>query len=97
MRLQITHLKAPWPAGAVVGDVLDLPGIPAWAAGKCVQVGDDVALTIVDNSDYIAPIEKQVEVLPAPVFVVSPEVTGDGTGEALPAVDNTVKTGKAKK
>ncbi|MBP9148700.1 MAG: hypothetical protein KBG00_07945 [Rhodoferax sp.] len=72
MRLQITHLKAPWPLGAVVGDVLDLPSIPAWAVGKCAQVGDDVELTIVDNRDYIAPIEKQDEALPAPVFVVNP-------------------------
>lgn len=46
MRLQITHLSAPWPDGAVVGDVLDLPVIPAWAAGKCEQVGDTVPLTL---------------------------------------------------
>lgn len=38
MRLQITHLKAPWPLGAVVGDVLDFPDMPSWAAGKCKQV-----------------------------------------------------------
>lgn len=47
MRLQITHLKAPWPLGAVVGDVLELPEVPAWALGKCEPVGDDVELTIV--------------------------------------------------
>lgn len=46
MHLKITHLKAPWPLGAVVGDVLDLPSVPAWAAGKCQIVGDDVELTI---------------------------------------------------
>lgn len=46
MRVQITHLKAPWPSGAVVGDVLDLPSIPVWAVGKCKQVEDDVELTI---------------------------------------------------
>ena len=42
MRLQITHLKAPWPAGAVVGDVLDLPEVPAWALGKCIVLPDEV-------------------------------------------------------
>lgn len=46
MRVRITHLKAPWPQVAVVGDVLDLPEVPAWALGKCVQVGDDVEITV---------------------------------------------------
>ena len=41
MKLQITHLKAPWPEGAVVGDVLDFPAVPVWAVGKCKQVEDD--------------------------------------------------------
>jgi hypothetical protein len=41
MKLQITHMKAPWPAGAKVGDVLELPAVPAWALGKCRQVGGD--------------------------------------------------------
>ena len=35
MLVVITHLKAPWPSGAKVGDVLDLPAVPAWAVGKC--------------------------------------------------------------
>lgn len=51
MRIQITQLKAPWPAGAAVGDVLDLPAVPAWAVGKCQQVGDDVAATIGAKAD----------------------------------------------
>ena len=46
MRLKITHLNAPWPLGALVGDVLELPDVPAWAAGKCQQAGDDADLTI---------------------------------------------------
>ena len=89
MRLKITHLKAPWPFGAVVGDVLDLPEMPAWAAGKCVRVVDDVELTIV-------PVE--VVASDQPVFVVNPEVTGDGTGEALPEVvlDETIQSPDAK-
>lgn len=71
MRLQITHLKAPWPPGAVVGDVLDLPAVPAWALGKCVHVGDDVALTIGALTDDEG----------------SDTVTGDGTSEALPIIE----------
>lgn len=60
MRIQITHLKAPWPAGAVVGDVLDLPAVPVWAVGKCKPVGDDVALTIVTGDgpgEALLPID----------------------------------------
>lgn len=35
MKVRITHLKAPWPVGAAVGDVLDLAAVPVWAVGKC--------------------------------------------------------------
>ena len=55
MKLQITHLKAPWPEGAVVGDVLDLPEVPVWALGKCKQAEDDAPVFVVnpkeENSD----------------------------------------------
>lgn len=89
MRLKITHLKAPWPLGAVVGDVIDLPVMPAWAAGKCVRVGDDVELTIV----HVEVVADDV-----PVFVVNPEVTGDGAGESLPevALDEAIQSQDAK-
>ena len=46
MKLTITHLKAPWPAGAVVGDVIELTSVPAWAAGKCVPAADDSVVTV---------------------------------------------------
>ena len=85
MRLKITHLKAPWPFGAVVGDVIDLPVMPAWAAGKCVRVGDDVELTIV-------PVEVVAD--DVPVFVVNPEVTGDGVSEALADAEPQKAKGK---
>ena len=43
MKLRITHLKAPWPPGAGVGDVveLDVPEVPGWALGKCQPAADD--------------------------------------------------------
>lgn len=42
MKVRITHLKAPWPAGAKVGDVVQFEGkAPAWALGKFVEAGDD--------------------------------------------------------
>lgn len=45
MKVQITHMKAPWPSGAVVGDVLELDEVPAWAVGKCKPAaGSDVTI-----------------------------------------------------
>ena len=46
MKLTITHLKAPWPAGAVVGSVIELASVPAWAVGKCVPAADDAEVTV---------------------------------------------------
>ena len=45
--MTITHLKAPWPAGAVVGSVVEVgDAIPAWALGKCVPAADDAEVTV---------------------------------------------------
>ncbi|WP_343639021.1 hypothetical protein [Roseateles sp.] len=43
MKVRITHMKAPWPSGASVGQVVAFEGgeIAGWARGKCVPVGDD--------------------------------------------------------
>lgn len=46
MKLTITHLKAPWPAGAVVGDVIELASVPAWAVGKCAPADDGASVTV---------------------------------------------------
>lgn len=35
MNYEIKVMKAPWPTGAKVGDVIDMPYLPAWAEGKC--------------------------------------------------------------
>lgn len=45
MLLTITHLKAPWPAGAQAGDVVDMPSVPAWALGKCEPAPEGAAVT----------------------------------------------------
>lgn len=88
MRLKITHLKAPWPQGAVVGDVLDLPSIPAWAAGKCVQVGEDVELTIItgDGAGEALP--------PADKTIATGE--GEGAGQPIPVSENEPTKVKGK-
>lgn len=46
MKARITHLKAPWPLGAKVGDVVEFAQVPAWAVGKVQEVGDDEAVTL---------------------------------------------------
>ena len=46
MKLTITHLKAPWPTGAVVGDVIELASVPAWAVGKCAPADDSATVTV---------------------------------------------------
>lgn len=40
MLYEIKVLKAPWPQGAKVGDVVDMPYLPVWAQGKCVTAAD---------------------------------------------------------
>lgn len=46
MKYEITALKAPWPAGAKVGDIIDMPYLPTWAVGKCRVDVDDSKATI---------------------------------------------------
>lgn len=41
MKVKITHLKAPWPAGAKVDDIVEVPSVPTWAVGKCEPAPDD--------------------------------------------------------
>lgn len=42
MKVSIAILKAPWPEGAEVGDVVAFEGpVPAWAAGKCQPAAED--------------------------------------------------------
>ena len=55
MKVTITHLKAPWPAGAKPGDVveLDVAEVPGWALGKCAPAADDAPVTITAEPELI--------------------------------------------
>lgn len=55
MKLTITHMKAPWPAGAQVGDVveLDVAEVPGWAVGKCTPAADDAPATVKSEPELI--------------------------------------------
>lgn len=46
MKVRIDVLKAPWPAGAKVGDVVEVAQISHAFVGKCSQVGDDEDVTV---------------------------------------------------
>lgn len=59
MKLAITHLKAPWPTGAVVGDVIELANVPTWAVGKCAPADDDAAVTV--GAVQAAPADEKQE------------------------------------
>lgn len=59
----IKHLKAPWPAGAKVGDVIEFDQLPAWALGKA-ELGGSRATVFVGgvvtgdgSGDALDPIE----------------------------------------
>ena len=54
MKARITQLNAPWPSGAAVGDVIELPAVPAWAVGKCEPAPDDAEVTVVAGEE-LAP------------------------------------------
>lgn len=47
MKVVITHLKAPWPAGAIVGSVVEVAAesLPGCFVGKCVPAEDDAEAT----------------------------------------------------
>lgn len=74
MLVQITHLKAPWPDGAQVGDTLDFDVIPSWAAGKCVSV-DAQPVFIVNPS--------KPESEPVPASILEAEKQADEERAAL--------------
>lgn len=55
MKARITNLKAPWPHGAKIGDVVEFEVVPVWAAGKFAAAEDDAEVT--------AFFEKRAEII----------------------------------
>lgn len=71
MKVEVTHLKAPWPAGVVVGAIVLLaaPLLPAWAAGKCRPLPD--------SDDREAQFAWEPPATAEPEFVVNPAAEAD--------------------
>ncbi|WP_128000937.1 hypothetical protein [Piscinibacter defluvii] len=47
LRVEVTALRAPWPAGAVIGSIVEIPGntLPDSFVGKCQPARPNVAVT----------------------------------------------------
>lgn len=85
----ITHLKAPWPLGAKVGDVIDLATVPVWAVGKCAPAGDDADVTV----SFEAPV---ITANIVPANEDAGEVESFIPSDASPEIIPEVKPSKGK-
>lgn len=85
MKLTITHLKAPWPTGAVVGDVIELASVPTWAVGKCAPADDSATVTVGVVQAAPATQEPSIEDLRAQAAALGLKVDGRWSRERLTA------------
>lgn len=87
MKLTITHLKAPWPTGAVVGDVIELASVPAWAVGKCAPADDSAAVTVgaVQAAPAVAKQEPSIDDLREQAKALGIKVDGRWSDDRLAA------------
>lgn len=85
MKLTITHLKAPWPTGAVVGDVIELASVPTWAVGKCAPADDGAAVTVgvVQAAPAVAKQEPSIDDLREQAKALGIKVDGRWSRERL--------------
>ena len=87
MKLTITHLKAPWPTGAVVGDVIELASVPTWAVGKCAPADDSAAVTVgaVQAAPAVATQEPSIDDLREQAKALGIRVDGRWSADRLAA------------
>lgn len=85
MKLTITHLKAPWPTGAVVGDVIELASVPTWAVGKCAPADDSATVTVGVVQAAPSTQEPSIEDLRAQAAALGLKVDGRWSRERLTA------------
>lgn len=61
MKVRIDVLKAPWPAGAKVGDVVVVEHISPAFVGKCSEVSEDTEVTVsFDKVEFVANVDEGV-------------------------------------
>lgn len=87
MKLTITHLKAPWPTGAVVGDVIELASVPTWAVGKCAPADDSATVTVgaVQAAPAVAKQEPSIDDLRDQAKALGIKVDGRWSADRLAA------------
>jgi hypothetical protein len=74
MKVTITHLKAPWPAGAAIGDIVEVGDtMPGCFVGKCKEA---------DKGAKADHVYQQV-----PLVVTAPASLSVGAGTAVQTVD----------
>lgn len=86
MKVTVTHLKAPWPAGAGVGSIVALPGdsMPGWALGKCTPYDGEAAAEF--TWEPPAPVVAEAPAAPAP-----PVGVADAIAAAVAPLQATVE------
>jgi hypothetical protein len=100
MKVLVTFLAAPWPAGTVPGHVVEFPGssvVPAWAVGKCELAADDAeAVSVWEPAAPVVAQSSPLVVNPASAVTVAQtvQVPGDDTPQA--EVEMAVRKGKGK-
>ncbi len=87
----IKHLKAPWPAGAVVGDVIEFEVLPGWAAGKC-ELGGTQPTVFADqegagdgSGEALAPADPEAAKIAAALAAADEQARRELTARVLAA------------
>lgn len=95
MKVRIDVLKAPWPSGAKVGDVVEVEQITPAFVGKCSQVGDDEEVTVSfekPEAEFVTQVVEGQDVTTEEVTAAVAEA-----GDVVEVVDQPAKgKGKAK-
>jgi hypothetical protein len=91
MKCVITFLKAPWPLGARVGDVIELDHVPAWAVGKCSPAADDAEVTVSLAPALVVNVPPVVEVV-----TEGEQVSAEEVAEAVAEAGDVVEVAEAE-
>lgn len=78
MKVTVTHLKAPWPAGTVPGHVVDVQAasLPGCFAGKCNPAADDAeAASVWTPPEPVAGIEETAPAAPVAAAANADDLT----------------------
>lgn len=87
----IKHLKAPWPKGAKVGDIIEFDVLPGWAAGKCEQGGSqptvfaDQEVSGDGSGEALAPVDPEAAKIAAAIAAADEQARHELNARVLAA------------